>query len=145
MALALVVLVGLMLLGCGGTTHETVTTPAKPSAALFEQRAVEQTVGGWLAALVAGDNPRACAYLTPSLQRAIDRHLLLIRREHGTCPQWAARWTGGRKPPGRADAHVARVTVTGTSAAVTVVARPDLTSEVRLRKLGGCCWLIDNY
>jgi hypothetical protein len=135
----------LTLLGCGGGGGApTVRTPAKPSAALLEQRAVKRTVGGWLEALVAGDNPRACAYLTPSLQRAIDRHVQLIRRERGKCPQWAARWTGGRKPPGRADAHVARVTVTGTSADATVVARPDLTSDVRLRKLRGR-WLIDNY
>ena len=108
-----------------------------------DERAAAGAVTGWLKALVAGDDARACSYLTPSLREAIDRHLR-IRVESGTCRDWAAKWVGHVKPPGRKDAHVTAVHVMRGLATVTVQAAPDLQSEVRLRRQGSA-WLIDNY
>lgn len=126
----------LLAAGCGGSGS---ARPAQSNA----QREVGTTVTGWLKALTAGDNARACAYLTPGLQRSIDTQLR-IRGETTTCRTFAAKWTGGTKPPGRAGAHVTSVVVTGAKADVTLKAPPDLESDVLLQKLGGR-WLIQNY
>jgi len=98
----------------------------------------------WLDALIAGDNARACSQLTPALRAAMNRRIRLIRVEPGDCYQWAARWIGRTKPPGRRDARVGEVSVTRGVATVIVTATPDLESTVRLREVGGR-WRIDDY
>jgi ketosteroid isomerase-like protein len=132
-AAVLVVAVGC---GGGGSTsagrHESVQT-----------RQVRVTVEGWLNALNAGDSPRACGYLTPDLRHSIDTQLR-VRGEKATCRTFAAKWTGGSTPPGRAGAHITAVTVAGAKASASLAAPPDRESEVKLRELRGH-WLIENY
>src|SRR3954452_7516553 len=99
--------------GCGGESRGVGATP--------DDRAAAGTVTNWLSALVAGDDARACSYLTPSLRRAIDRHIR-IRAERGSCRDWAAKWLGGTKPPGHRDARVTGVRVRDAAATVTVEA-----------------------
>jgi hypothetical protein len=108
-----------------------------------DKRQVERMVTAWLSALVAHDNPRACSYLAPALQKSIDEQLRL-RGEHGNCRTWAARWTGGSTPPGHRSARVTAVRITGREATVTLHAASGLDSVVRVRKLGGN-WRIENY
>src|SRR5206468_2153384 len=121
--------------GCGGgavKTHE--------SAVEYQ---VRTTVQGWLRSLTTGDNARACAYLAPTLQRAINTQLR-IRGETGTCRTFAAKWTGGSTPPGHRGAHVVSVTVMGRKASAQLAAPPDRQSEVELLEIGRR-WLIENY
>jgi hypothetical protein len=130
----------LLLIGCGSGSA------VKPQQSPVE-REVRTTVQDWLASLKTptrqGDNARACTYLTPGLRDAITQQLRM-RGEHATCKTYAAKWTGGLKPPGRDGARVTAVVVTGTTATATLHAPPDRESDVRLERIGNR-WLIDNY
>jgi hypothetical protein len=124
------VLVAVLASGCAG----------QPS----EEDSVKTTVTAWLGALVSKDSPRACAYLTPKLQRSIDSQLR-THSEPGSCRTWAGRWTfGATRPQGHRAAHVSAVRIDDGRATATVHAAPYEDSEVTLHKLGAR-WLIDNY
>jgi hypothetical protein len=126
-------LLALLIAGCGGSGGGGGGDTAR----------VRTAVEGWLATLTSGDSARACAHLTPALQRSIDEQLR-TSGEKGTCRTFAAKWTGGSTPPGRRGAHVTSVSVSGAKASATLKAPPDLESQVQLRRLGGR-WLIQNY
>jgi hypothetical protein len=132
MRLAPLVVVGLLLAGCGGDSQSDQA---------------RHTVEGWLSTLAVGkekgDDARACSYLTRGLQKSIDVQLRM-RGEHANCRTFAAKWTGRSTPPGNRGAHVTKVVVTGNTARADLAAPPDRSSEVKLRKVGGH-WLIDNY
>lgn len=125
------VLAALLAPGCGNGRSD-------------EEQAVARAVTGWHDAVVKHDSPRACAYLTPKLRRAIDSQVR-THSEPGNCRTWAARWTfGPTRPVGKRDARIGHIRVSGDRATAKVQAAPYEDSDVMLRRLGGR-WLIDNY
>src|SRR5439155_17264113 len=124
LSLRAIALLGLLLVaGCGGSSESTA------------EHQVRTTVEAWLGTLRSGDDVHACAYLTPGLRSSIDTQLRM-RGEKQTCRTFAAKWTGGSTPPGRPGARVASVHVANAKATADLVAPPDRSSVVHLRKRG---------
>lgn len=129
--LPIALLAGLALAACGGSSGSTDAT------------AVRKAVNRWTQAVVRHDGPAACAQLSRTLRKAIERHLLGEGVE-GNCRTWAARWVSPRHPAAHRDAHVVAVRVHAGRATVSLTAHGIPDGEVRLVKEGGT-WRINDY
>jgi hypothetical protein len=107
-------------------------------------------VSDFLAAMEARDDARACAMMTPTLQRGITDNLR-SDADPGDCRTRAAHLISAAKAPGNPRAEVVDVQVDGGRAVATVRARPTgdvvsgpVESEVRLERRDGR-WLIADF
>jgi hypothetical protein len=113
------------------------------NSASNDEVAVRHAVQRWLSAVVAHDNPAACAQLSPALRAAIDRHVV-GEQAGGDCRSWAARWVSPRHPASHRGARIAAVRIAGGRATVRLAAPGLLDGDVRLVKDAGR-WRIDDF
>src|SRR4051794_33892154 len=84
--LPITALVALTLAGCGDSSGRST-----------DATAVRTAVNRWTEAVVRHDSRAACAQLSSSLRKQLERHLL-GEGVSGNCRSWAGRWVSPRHP-----------------------------------------------
>jgi hypothetical protein len=141
--------VAIALGGCGDDAA-TQDVDGGSARRTQDERLATQRVQEFLAAMEQRDDARACATMTPDLQRGITSNLRSDALP-GNCRTRAAHVYSAAKAPGNADATVVRIRVVGSRATATVTAKPTsdiaagpIESDVWLEKRGSR-WLIANF
>jgi hypothetical protein len=111
----------------------------------------EDAARAFLAAMEARDDRRACALLSPRLNRALDDSFRTSPRlerprrlADSTCENSAAHLISPAKAPGHRGALIRRLQVSGDSATATAAAPGQVESEIELERRDGR-WRVSNF